>query len=114
MLDFIWFLFITIPKFLTFALLAFRWYIEITMGLAHIPKDKRLDGKVALITGATSGIGYETALEFAKRGATIILASRDGKKVIQINGIFSKHDLSRFYVHGPTSHRQPEKTHWKS
>ena len=83
MLEFLCFLFVTVPKYLISAFVALRWYIEMSMGLARIPKDKRLDGKVALITGGTSGIGYETALEFAKRGATIILASRDPKKVIE-------------------------------
>ena len=38
---------------------------------------KRLDGKEAIIAGANTGIGYETALEFAKRGARVILACRD-------------------------------------
>lgn len=40
----------------------------------------RLDGKVAIITGANTGIGYETALDFAVRGATVILACRDLKR----------------------------------
>lgn len=39
--------------------------------------NKRLDGKVAIITGSDTGIGYETALDFAKRGARVILACRD-------------------------------------
>lgn len=40
----------------------------------------RIDGKVVVITGANTGIGKETALDLAKRGATIYLACRDMKK----------------------------------
>lgn len=40
----------------------------------------RLDDKVVLITGGNTGLGYETALDLAKRGARIILACRDMKK----------------------------------
>ncbi len=36
-----------------------------------------LTGKVIIITGANSGIGYEAAKEFARKGAQIILASRN-------------------------------------
>ena len=32
-----------------------------------------LEGRVALITGASSGIGAATALAFARAGATLIL-----------------------------------------
>lgn len=39
-----------------------------------------LTGKVVIITGGNSGIGYEAAKEFARKGAQIILASRNKNK----------------------------------
>lgn len=39
-----------------------------------------LTGKVAIVTGANSGIGYETALALAQKGATVVVASRDTAK----------------------------------
>lgn len=39
-----------------------------------------LAGKVALITGATSGIGAACAVEFARCGASVVLVGRDAAK----------------------------------
>jgi len=37
-------------------------------------------GRVAVVTGANSGIGYETAKELAQKGATVVMACRDQNK----------------------------------
>ncbi|HEX9089852.1 MAG TPA: SDR family NAD(P)-dependent oxidoreductase, partial [Anaerolineales bacterium] len=39
-----------------------------------------MDGKICLVTGATSGIGYYTALEIAKMGASVIVVGRNQAK----------------------------------
>ncbi|MCC5665026.1 SDR family NAD(P)-dependent oxidoreductase [Nostoc sp. CHAB 5784] len=39
-----------------------------------------LKGKVALITGANKGIGYEIARQLGSRGATVLVAARNIKR----------------------------------
>ena len=43
----------------------------------------RLDGKIAIVTGAAQGIGNGSARVLAKNGATVILAMGDGRKAAQ-------------------------------
>jgi meso-butanediol dehydrogenase / (S,S)-butanediol dehydrogenase / diacetyl reductase len=44
----------------------------------------RLSGKVAVITGASSGIGWATALLFAKEGARVVVAARREDKLKEL------------------------------
>jgi NAD(P)-dependent dehydrogenase (short-subunit alcohol dehydrogenase family) len=37
-------------------------------------------GKVAIVTGANIGLGYHTALELARKGATVVMACRNQQK----------------------------------
>src|SRR5712664_3572125 len=40
-----------------------------------------LDGKVAVVTGGTQGIGFASARVFVERGATVVLTGRDQRRL---------------------------------
>jgi NAD(P)-dependent dehydrogenase (short-subunit alcohol dehydrogenase family) len=63
----------------------------------------RLDGKVAIITGGSSGIGKASAILFAKEGARVLVSSRTTEKLQETvqtikaaggEAIFTKTDVS--------------------
>jgi NAD(P)-dependent dehydrogenase (short-subunit alcohol dehydrogenase family) len=47
-------------------------------GVVPLGDADRLDGKTALVTGASAGLGKSVAIELARRGARLVLASRSG------------------------------------
>nr|CAX76268.1 putative Retinol dehydrogenase 11 [Schistosoma japonicum] len=53
-----------------------------TTGICHKSCciSKRLDGKLAIVTGSSTGIGLVTAGELARRGANVIMACRNIRK----------------------------------
>ncbi len=52
--------------------------------LAQTGANRRLAGKVALITGASRGIGAATARLFAQEGARVVLAARNEEAIAQL------------------------------
>ena len=45
-------------------------------GNGNSKKGKRYTGQAVIITGASSGIGRQIALDFAARGANIVISAR--------------------------------------
>ncbi len=59
-------------------LFTFQSYVKYVAGRDYAHRN--LEGYVYIVTGSNTGIGYETALQLARMGATVVLACRDVKK----------------------------------
>ena len=44
----------------------------------------RMDGKVCILTGATSGVGYQAAKRLAQGGAHLVLVCRNREKAARV------------------------------
>ena len=63
------------------SLLMARWmHTNFIQGVPHERRPGSLQGKVAIVTGANSGIGVETAYELARDGARVIMACRSRER----------------------------------
>ena len=60
--------------------------------------DMEMTGKVALVAGATSGIGKATAEMFARAGASVVLAGRRENLLREITESLKKEGCSAAYV----------------
>jgi NAD(P)-dependent dehydrogenase (short-subunit alcohol dehydrogenase family) len=49
-----------------------------------ITTQRQLEGKIALVTGASSGIGRASAIELARRGAKVVVAARRKEELDQL------------------------------
>lgn len=54
---------------------------------------KKLEGKITLITGGTSGIGLATARLFRQHGAQLVLTGRDEGRIAETREEFGEHAL---------------------
>ncbi|HEV7571473.1 MAG TPA: bifunctional rhamnulose-1-phosphate aldolase/short-chain dehydrogenase [Thermoanaerobaculia bacterium] len=71
------------------------WPLELYK-LTLLPKEKELAGKVAIITGAASGIGRACAERFAEEGAHVVVTDVDVALAEEVaKGIVAKHGLRR-------------------
>ena len=67
------------------------WESHMDFPKAHRGGKKKLAGKVVMVTGASSGIGLESARKFAASDATVILVARTLSKLEEQVDIIRKH-----------------------
>lgn len=76
------------------------WTTKYTSPVSFTPSNiPDLSGKVAIITGANTGIGYHTALEMARKNCNVIVAARTeakGMKAVESIKMETKNDNVQF------------------
>lgn len=73
--------------------------------------DLGINGKTALVTGAVSGIGLETARQLLDEGTTVIMTDKDGEKLKQVAKEFNKKGSLFYYPADITSQQDLKELH---
>ena len=66
----------------------------------------RLENKIALITGGTSGIGFASAERFAEEGATVIMASRGEERGKEAEAALRSQGYNASFISCDVSNRE--------
>ena len=66
----------------------------------------RLENKIALITGGTSGIGFACAERFAEEGATVIMASRGEERGKEAEAALRSQGYNASFISCDVSNRE--------
>jgi short-subunit dehydrogenase len=67
---------------------------------------KSFEGKVVIVTGASSGIGEAIAREFASLGSKVVLAARSEEKLIKITEELKQHNSNIVYIKTDVSNEE--------
>lgn len=69
----------------------------------------KLEGKVAIVTGSTSGMGRATAVLFAREGAKVVISGRNEKRAKEVVDQLKREGLEAMYVIVDTSKAEDAK-----
>ena len=69
-----------------------------------------LKDKVAVVTGASAGVGRELAREFARQGAKVVCAARRAEKLEETVSLIKHEGGTAIYVTADVTDRGPGQT----